>query len=180
MSAALTIIGAAMPMSAEAQGWPCWGDGPYHEGPRADWWPHERWGMTMNPDMPYRAYHRGRYAMERLGEIDTNHDGVVSDEEAAENVERTFYAMDADEDETLTKDEFMAVRMGPGPTYYPPRQGPYHDRKTKRFADMDQDQDDVLSKAEFMQWGRQRFEASDADGDGQVTPWEFRASRRQG
>ncbi len=70
----------------------------------------------MYPDMPYRAYHGGRYAMDRFNEIDSNHDGVVSDEEAADNVERTFYAMDADEDETLTKDEFMAVRIGPDPT----------------------------------------------------------------
>ena len=173
---ALTIFGIAMPLYAQAQNWSCWDHGPYHEGPPADWWPHERRGVMIYPYVPYRTYHDGRLRMGRFGEIDSNHDGAVSDEETAENTEQTFYAMDANEDEALTEEEFMAVRTAPGPTYYPPRQGRYHERKTQRFIEMDKDQDGALTKHEFMQASRQRFEASDADGDGQVTPWEFRAS----
>ncbi|RVK16354.1 hypothetical protein CN165_18940 [Sinorhizobium medicae] len=52
--------------------------------------------------------------MERIGAIDTNDDGVISDDEAAHQVELVFAAMAADDDGELTEDEYMSVRMGPG------------------------------------------------------------------
>ena len=44
---------------------------------------------------------------------------------------------------------------------------------------MDVDGNGLVDKREFMTAGEKRFLASDADGNGQVTPWEFRASRRR-
>ena len=54
------------------------------------------------------------------------------------------------------------------------------DAKKERFALMDEDSDVAVSKDTFMASGQKRFEASDQDGDGTVTVWEYRAMRRAG
>ena len=61
-------------------------------------------GARMGPGM---MYGNGRAAV-----IDQNDDGRISSEEAA--AEDVFTAMDADDDGQIAKDEYMAVRMGPG------------------------------------------------------------------
>ena len=112
-----------------------------------------------------------------FGVIDSNHDGVISDDEAAARWEEVFAAMDADGDGSLTQEEYMAVRMGPGAGW-----GPRHEarqaRKRDRFKSMDRNSDNKVSKAEFIEEGRQQFKAADNNKDGKVTAWEFRSSRR--
>lgn len=117
--------------------------------------------------------------MSRLAQIDSNDDGVISDDEAAAQVESVFLAMDADDDGELTEEEYMTLRMGPGQGLNAERQKQMQERKRARFAPMDADKNGKVSKAEFIAAGKARFEAADTDGDGKVSPWEFRAQHWQ-
>ena len=116
--------------------------------------------------------------MTRMGAIDTNDDGVISDDEAADQVESVYAAMDADDDGELTMEEYMAVRMGPQNGGNEDRQKAMQERKKARFGEMDTDKSGKVSKVEFIAAGKARFDAADTDKDGKVTPWEFRAQRR--
>lgn len=128
-----------------------------------------RWGWRQGP---------GPGMMQHLGAIDTNDDGMISDDEAAAQVESVFAAMDGDDDGELTEEEYMSVRMGPGRGLNEARRKMMQERKKARFAEMDPDRNSKVSKAEFMAAGKARFEAADTDKDGRVTPWEFRAQHR--
>ena len=116
--------------------------------------------------------------MNRMGAIDTNDDGFISDDEAADQVEAMFTMMDADDDGELILDEFMSVRMGPRFGRHAMRQKMMQEHKQARFAEMDADKNSKISKVEYIAAGKARFEAADSDKDGKVTPWEFRAQRR--
>lgn len=117
---------------------------------------------------------QGRF-MERFSIVDANDDGRIGDDEAAAQREAVFAAMDADDSGELTEAEYMAVRMGPGDGRDEDRRKAREEAKRARFAPMDTDKSATVSKAEFMTAGRIRFETADADKDGVVTPWEFRA-----
>lgn len=119
------------------------------------------------------------YMMQRLSTIDTNNDGLISDDEAAAQVEAVFAAMDSDENGELTMDEYMAVSMGPGTGLNSSRKKLMQERKKARFPEMDADKNGNVSQAEFIAAGKARFEAADTNKDGKVTPWEFRAQRWQ-
>jgi Ca2+-binding EF-hand superfamily protein len=127
------------------------------------WW--QGWGMGWMMHPPGR----GRYMM-----IDANDDGVISAEEAASAADEVFTAMDVDDDGSLTKEEYMAVRMGPQRGFNPDRQAAMQKRKEARFSEMDADSDGNLSKAEFLDAAQAHHAGADSDGDGNVTPWEHR------
>ncbi len=131
-------------------------------------WRKGGWGQGQGP---------GRGMMERMGAIDTNDDGVISDDEAADQVESVFAAMDADDNDELTEEEYMAVRMGPQRGNNEDRQKARQENKKARFTEMDTDKNGTVSKVEFLAAGKARFEDADTDKDGKVTPWEFRARR---
>lgn len=134
-------------------------------------------GMGQNMD-------GGRRMPRRFAAIDLNEDGKISDDEASGMRESVFLAMDADDNGELTKEEYMAVRMGPGPRNEnggqrrQERQNQKMAQKEPRFAPMDADSNGTVSKAEWMAAGLARFKAADSDGDGTVTPWEFRSQHR--
>lgn len=134
------------------------GDGSGH-----GWW--QGWGMgwTMHPPG------RGRHMM-----IDANDDGLISDEEAASAADGVFTAMDADDDGSLTKEEYMAVRMGPQRGFNLQRQAAMQEQKEARFSEMDADSNGMVSKGEFLDAAQAHHVRADTDGDGNVTPWEFR------
>ena len=138
---------------------------PYERGGEGGygWW--QGWGMGWMMHPPGR----GRYMM-----IDANDDGVISAEEAASAADDVFTAMDADDDGSLTIEEYMAVRMGPQRGFNPERQAEMQERKKARFGEMDADTDEKLSKAEFLDAAQAHHTDADSDGDGRVTPWEFR------
>lgn len=126
-------------------------------------------GARMGPGM---MYGNGRAAI-----IDQNDDGRISSEEAAGAAEDVFTAMDADDDEQITKDEYMAVRMGPGAGWNAERQAAMQANKEARFGEMDTDKNGSVTKAEFLAGAQAHFKAADQDGDGEVNPWEYRRGR---
>jgi hypothetical protein len=137
------------------------------------------WGPGQGQGMGQGMGQGGGMMQQRFGTIDENNDGVISDDEAAAQVESVFAAMDADDNGELTMDEYMAVRMGPGKGLNPDRQKLMQDKKQARFGAMDTDKSGTVSQAEFVAGGKARFAAADTDKDGKVTPWEFRALRWQ-
>jgi len=120
----------------------------------------------------------GQGALMRFRTIDRNADGIIGDDEAAAEAETVFVTMDADDNGEITEAEYMAVRTGRGGGRNAARQRMMQERKKVRFPQMDTDEDARVSKAEFLSAAQARFTASDLDGDGTVTPWEFRAHRR--
>ena len=151
------------------------GAGPAVADDNDDWGWH-MWGWGRGPGSGMMMGQGGGF-MGRMATIDENHDGVISDDEAASQVEAVFLAMDADDDGELTEEEYMTVRMGPQNGWNEDRQKAMQERKRARFAPMDTDKSGKVSKAEFIAAGKARFEAADTDKDGKVTPWEFRAQR---
>ena len=87
-----------------------------------------RGGMMGNPGF-----------MGRMATIDNDGDGMISDDEAAAQVEAVFLAMDSDDDGELTEEEYMAVRMGSGEGRNPTRKAQMQERKKARFTEMDTD-----------------------------------------
>lgn len=148
---------------------------PAHADDDRDWGWH-MWGWGNGPGSGMMMG-QGPGFMGRMAMVDTNHDGVISDDEAAAQVEAVFLAMDADDDGELTEDEYMTVRMGPQRGLNEDRQKMMQERKRARFGGIDTDKSGKVSKAEFIAAGKARFDAADTDKDGRVTPWEFRAQR---
>ncbi|MGL5117233.1 MAG: EF-hand domain-containing protein [Beijerinckiaceae bacterium] len=110
---------------------------------------------------------QGRYAM-----IDQNHDGVISADEAAAHFEQVFAELDTNDDDTVTREEFVVGRPDGGRGSEIMRT-----RREERFLAMDTDKDSKLGHAEFLDAHKVLFIAADTDKDGKVTPWEFRAQR---
>lgn len=123
-------------------------------------------GMGMGrPDAPWR---------ERFAAIDTDGNGTISAAEMREQAEGVFAAMDVNSDNRLTREEYMAVRMGAQRGYNPDRQALMQSRKAARFGTWDTDRDGFVSAAEFAKGHEAEFRDADRNGDGVLTPVEFR------
>jgi hypothetical protein len=104
----------------------------------------------------------------RFALVDQNNDGVVSTDEAAAHFETVFAEVDANDDDELSREEFLGFRRGGDAM---------RSRRDERFGVMDADKDGKVSHAEFLEAHRAMFATADADKDGKVTPWEFRSQR---
>lgn len=123
-------------------------------------------GRGMGPGMMYQGG--------RAGIIDQNDDGRISDEEAASAAEEMFLLMDIDDDGALTKEEYLATRMGGGFGWNSERQSAMQSRKEARFSEMDADGNGTISRGEFMEAAKAHHLDADQDGDGNISPWEHR------
>lgn len=148
-------------------------------------------GMGMGP---------GGGMMGGRGMIDLNQDGLVAADEAAAFHDMRFEMLDADADEIVTKAEFtdptagmgmsfeqmqanMAARMGDEAaaqmmSRMQARLDAREARREARFAEIDANADGNVSRDEFMTAGETAYAASDLNGDGRVTVWEYRRRPR--
>ena len=114
---------------------------------------------------------RGMHAML----VDRDRDGSVTADEAAAWYEEMFAALDADDDDALSGEEFAApVRMHPGRAQAAAQQ----ERRQARFQQMDKNNDGQVTLDEYLAAAAERFQAADRDGDGRVSVWEFRSIYR--
>lgn len=168
--ATATAVGAQNP---PAQPGDCWGQGPgagmgYGMGRGGGWGPGQgRMGQgMMGPG---------------IAMIDADSDGMISVDEAATHGEDMFAMFDLDSDDAVTEEEFMEAAPGPHWNARPWRQGGgggAYRHRAERFKSFDTDGDGKASRAEFIGSVKAAYDAADADGDGQVTVWEWRAQRR--
>lgn len=157
--AALAVVASVLSGSAVAQnfmGGPMWGQG---------WAPSWGRGYMMVPG-------RGRFSI-----VDVDQNGIVSDEEAASSADEVFSAMDLDDNGELSKDEYMTIRMGPQDGWNTERQAAREAAKEAQFDALDLDKNGTVSRADFIANAKAHFDAADKDGDGKVTPWEWRSEQ---
>jgi hypothetical protein len=115
--------------------------------------------------------------MERVEMIDADGDGLIQRAELLEFREGVFYAMVADGDEALSREEYMSVQMGRGadPDIRGPRYGEMQAAKEAEYDAMDPDGDDSVNFQTFTGYAGDQFDAADGNVDGALTPMEFRA-----
>jgi hypothetical protein len=111
--------------------------------------------------------------------IDANNDGVIGEDEAAALADGAFMQLDQDRDGKVSEAEFLA---GPGGhkgwfNWNSDETAAVQKIRTDKFAVLDVNKDKSLNKAEFFADAKAKLAAADADMDGKVTPWEFRANR---
>lgn len=106
-------------------------------------------GMGRSDDTPFES-------------IDTNGDGRLSQDEVKAWAEGVFGAMDSDSNGSLTQEEYMAVRMGPGAgsAGNKAREATMQAAKAERFKAMDTDHNGAVSHDEFMANAEKRFAAA--------------------
>ena len=149
--AATVLVAADLPASAQG-----WGGG---QGMGQ--------GMGMGrADAPWR---------ERFTAIDVNNDGIISTAEMTSNAGAVFDVMDADSSGTITREEYMTVRLGAQQGWNKARQTERQTAKAARFAPMDANRDGKVDRAEFIAGAESRFKEADRNRDGRVTPAEFRS-----
>lgn len=110
-----------------------------------------------------------------MGVVDANGDGAISADEAAAMAESTFDLLDEDNDDRLSRDEFASTARMPMPSHAQAMQA----RMDARLKAMDSNGDGFVDHAEWLAWHKARYEAADANKDGKVGPWEFRATMRR-
>ncbi|GAB4141362.1 MAG: hypothetical protein Tsb0016_08950 [Sphingomonadales bacterium] len=109
--------------------------------------------------------------------LDSNKDGVISQEEFAASHDKRFSRLDADGDGKITAEEREAMRKA-REEKWKQRQAAMQERREKRLAEIDSDGDGAISKAEHQAMHQARFAAMDKDGDGQISRDEMRAAMK--
>jgi hypothetical protein len=127
-----------------------------------------------------KGRHGGRHGGQMFQMIDANGDGAIGDDEAASLAERAFMRLDRDNDGTVSEAEFISP-PGRGQRFWSSwfgneEQAAVQNVRKQKFAGFDTDKNANLSKTEFFAEAKSRLTAADADKDGKVTPWEFRAA----
>ena len=110
--------------------------------------------------------------------IDTNGDGYVSEHEANVWYQAVFAAFDTSGDSVLSRDEFLAGHMGPGPgtgTRAAQRQAD----RARIFEDMDTNQDGTVSLPEFLLWHDVQYRDAYATHYGKVSVEVFRTAMHE-
>lgn len=108
--------------------------------------------------------------------IDENADGIVSASEASQHASIGFALFDGDEDGQISEDEYLDSanpRMSRGRRNVER----LFVSRVARFKAIDADGDTNVTLAEFMTNAQVSYEAADANSDGIISVWEFRAQQ---
>ncbi|WP_152599743.1 hypothetical protein [Hoeflea sp. BAL378] len=108
--------------------------------------------------------------------IDANGNGLLSKAEVGAWNDAVFSAMDADSNGSLTMEEYMAVRMGPGAGGQggnAARQNQMQAAKADRFAAMDGNGDARVTHDEFAGHSAALFDRADTGKTGEITRMQW-------
>lgn len=118
-----------------------------------------------------------------MSKIDVNGDDIVSAAEHRQWAEKVFATMDANKDGKLSREEYLAVHMGPGPrgggnqAHMQAMRQQADAHKAVQFTSMDTDKNGVATRGEFLSHADRAFAAKDANKDGKLSASEFRTWR---
>ena len=139
--------------------------------------------VAAQPQGGSGPHHGGAHV--RIVEMqDVNGDGFISSGEHGAWGAKVFHAMDGNRDGKLTRDEYLAVRMGAGfaPGRSQSQMATMRQRaqmhKAELFKAMDDDSDGVITGAEFMRELDRSFMGQDKNKDGRISMDEFREWHR--
>jgi EF hand len=138
-------------------------------------------GMARMDDGQHGGRHHGKHHGGKgrgMQMIDVNNDGVISQDEAASLADHGFMRMDDDGDGKLTVAEFTSGPRGNHGGWFDwnsSEKAAVEKLRQDKFAALDTNKDASLDKTEFFADAQAQLAAADADKDGKVTPWEFRA-----
>jgi Ca2+-binding EF-hand superfamily protein len=110
--------------------------------------------------------------MQALGVVDTDNDGRISAEEAQAHRERIFSALDADQNNALSRQETRRLTAAEPGYVVVTRMIPVvvtADIGSQMLSEMDQDQNQRISRQEYMQYGEQQFQQAQEQAGGQLT-----------
>jgi hypothetical protein len=123
-------------------------------------------------------------SQDRLRQHDRDGDGSISREEFRQWHEDSYRAIDADGSAGFSLQEFLAVRLGPGPRGGDPssRRERVEERaklrKTERFRLMDGNGDGIVTRDEYMNFGELNYLDADRDDDGRLSMHEMQDFHR--
>ena len=103
--------------------------------------------------------------------IDVDHDGFISEGEHDAWAAQVFHTMDRDNNGLLTRHEYMAVKMGPGPSsgWSHGRMSMAQTNKSELFRAMDDDLNGTVGGVEFFRELDRDFRARDKNKDGRIS-----------
>jgi hypothetical protein len=109
--------------------------------------------------------------------IDADTDGIVDADEAAAYLEWEFRRRDLNGNGTLSSREFTAVeKLGPNDGNKARMRS--ESRRIAQFWPLaDANKDGRVTRAEFMAMSEERYTQMDTNGDGKVSPFEYRGAR---
>jgi Ca2+-binding EF-hand superfamily protein len=130
------------------------------------------------PPSDRAGMHGGMHEGDWFNRFDTNHDGVISKEEAqaagAQRIAQQFDSLDTNKDGMITQDEMREARAT--------RQAQMKEKFDAAFKSADKNGDGSLSKEEAaaMPMVSQHFDQLDTNKDGLVSQEEMRAAHAMG
>jgi Ca2+-binding EF-hand superfamily protein len=123
-------------------------------------------GTTATPTGGKRAAFQQKYAQAELAKLDTNHDGVVSQDEYVAAAKAKFAALDTQGTGQVTAQQIATSQVAQQ------RDLKFAEHEVKK---LDANSDGVISQSEYLAASQSRFAKLDKNGDGFITEDEMPA-----